>query len=98
MPGNEVRVVDPATGTDVRPGEVGEFWVRSGQVMASYWNMVMASYWNMPEATREAVTPGGGLRAGDAGRIDEAGAGRDVRRDGRGGRGARRRGSARGSR
>jgi acyl-CoA synthetase (AMP-forming)/AMP-acid ligase II len=63
LPGNEVRVVDPATGTDVRPGEVGEFWVRSDQVMAGYWNM--------PEATREAITPGGWLRTGDAGRIDE---------------------------
>jgi acyl-CoA synthetase (AMP-forming)/AMP-acid ligase II len=31
VPGNEVRVVDPATGTDVRPGKVGEFWVRSEQ-------------------------------------------------------------------
>lgn len=28
-PGNEVRVVDRETGTDLRPGEVGEFWVRS---------------------------------------------------------------------
>jgi acyl-CoA synthetase (AMP-forming)/AMP-acid ligase II len=65
LPGNEVRVVDPATGTDVRPGEVGEFWVRSDQVMAGYWNM--------PEATREAITPGGWLRTGDAGRIDGEG-------------------------
>ena len=65
LPGNEVRVVDPATGADARPGEVGEFWVRSGQVMAGYWNM--------PEATRETVTPDGWLRTGDAGRMDEAG-------------------------
>ena len=65
LPGNEVRVADPGTGTDVRPGEVGEFWVRSQQVMAGYWNM--------PEATREAITPGGWLRTGDAGRIDDEG-------------------------
>jgi acyl-CoA synthetase (AMP-forming)/AMP-acid ligase II len=65
MRGNEVRVVDPATGTDVTPGEVGEFWVRSEQVMAGYWNM--------PDATREAITPGGWLRTGDAGRIDDEG-------------------------
>jgi len=65
LPGNEVRVVDPETGIDVEPGEVGEFWVRSDQVMAGYWNM--------PEATREAITSGGWLRTGDAGRIDEAG-------------------------
>jgi acyl-CoA synthetase (AMP-forming)/AMP-acid ligase II len=65
LPGSEVRVVDPGTGTDVRPGEVGEFWVRSQQVMAGYWNM--------PEATREAITPDGWLRTGDAGRIDDDG-------------------------
>jgi acyl-CoA synthetase (AMP-forming)/AMP-acid ligase II len=65
LPGSEVRAVDPGTGTDVRPGEVGEFWVRSQQVMAGYWNM--------PEATREAITPGGWLRTGDAGRIDDDG-------------------------
>ena len=65
LPGNEVRVVDPETRADVLPGEAGEFWVRSDQVMAGYWNM--------PEATREALTPGGWLRTGDAGRIDEAG-------------------------
>ena len=60
-----MRVVDPATGTDVTPGEVGEFWVRSEQVMAGYWNM--------PEATSEAITPDGWLRTGDAGRIDGEG-------------------------
>jgi acyl-CoA synthetase (AMP-forming)/AMP-acid ligase II len=65
MPGNEVRVADPAAGADVPPGEVGEFWVRSEQVMAGYWNM--------PEATREAIAPGGWLRTGDAGRIDDDG-------------------------
>ena len=65
LPGNHVRVVDPQTGIDVEPGEVGEFWVRSDQVMAGYWNM--------PRATGEAITPGGWLRTGDAGRIDEAG-------------------------
>jgi acyl-CoA synthetase (AMP-forming)/AMP-acid ligase II len=65
LPGNEVRVVDPETGADVRPGEVGEFWVRSAQVMAGYWNM--------PEATQEAITPGGWLRTGDLGRIDGEG-------------------------
>ena len=65
LPGNEVRVVDPETRADVRPGEAGEFWVRSDQVMAGYWNM--------PEATKETITPGGWLRTGDVGRIDEAG-------------------------
>jgi acyl-CoA synthetase (AMP-forming)/AMP-acid ligase II len=65
LPGNVVRVVDPATGKAVPLGEVGEFRVRSDQVMAGYWNM--------PEATAEAITPDGWLRTGDAGRVDEAG-------------------------
>jgi acyl-CoA synthetase (AMP-forming)/AMP-acid ligase II len=65
LPGNQVRVVDLATGADVPPGETGEFWVRSDQVMAGYWNM--------PQATREAITAGSWLRTGDAGRMDEAG-------------------------
>jgi acyl-CoA synthetase (AMP-forming)/AMP-acid ligase II len=65
LPGTEVRVVDPTTGADVAPGEVGEFWVRSAQLMAGYWNM--------PDATRETITPDGWLRTGDAGRIDADG-------------------------
>lgn len=65
LPGNEVRVVDPATSDDVAVGGVGEFWVRSKQVMAGYWNM--------PEATRDTITPEGWLRTGDAGRMDDDG-------------------------
>ncbi len=65
LPGNEVRVADPSTGNDVGPGEVGEFWVRSEQQMAGYWNR--------PDADRETITPDGWLRTGDAGRIDEDG-------------------------
>jgi acyl-CoA synthetase (AMP-forming)/AMP-acid ligase II len=60
-----VRVVDPATGADAPSGAAGEFWVRTDQVMAGYWNM--------PQATREVITAGGWLRTGDVGRMDEAG-------------------------
>ncbi|MEB3371337.1 long-chain-fatty-acid--CoA ligase [Saccharopolyspora mangrovi] len=65
LPGAEVRVVDPVTGEDAAPGEVGEFWVRSEQAMAGYWHM--------PEATRDTITPGGWLRTGDVGRRDTDG-------------------------
>ncbi|MGW2291622.1 long-chain-fatty-acid--CoA ligase [Streptomyces phaeochromogenes] len=65
VPGNEVRVIEPATGKDVESGQVGEFWVRSEQTMAGYWNL--------PEATQQAITADGWLRTGDAGRVDDEG-------------------------
>jgi acyl-CoA synthetase (AMP-forming)/AMP-acid ligase II len=64
LPGSTVRVVDPANGKDAEPGQLGEFWVRSGQAMAGYWNK--------PEATAEAFVDGW-LRTGDAGRVDDEG-------------------------
>jgi acyl-CoA synthetase (AMP-forming)/AMP-acid ligase II len=64
LAGTAVRVVDPQTGIDVPPGTVGEFWVRSDQAMAGYWNN--------PEASSDAFVDGW-LRTGDAGRIDEDG-------------------------
>jgi len=65
LPGNEVRVVDPATGQDVATGQLGEFWVRSEQAMAGYWNQ--------PEATAATITADGWLRTGDLGYIDADG-------------------------
>jgi len=54
----ELRVVDPSTQNDVKTGEVGEIWLKSG--------MVMKGYWNKPDATADAIMPGGWLRTGDA--------------------------------
>jgi long-chain acyl-CoA synthetase len=65
IPGTEVRVVDPDTGTEAPTGSVGELWVRSPQTMAGYWRQ--------PEATAAALVDGGWLRTGDAARMDEAG-------------------------
>jgi long-chain acyl-CoA synthetase len=61
----EVRVVDTRTGTDVAPGDVGEIWVRSGGVMAGYWNQ--------PDATAEVIDTDGWLRTGDAAYRDDEG-------------------------
>ncbi len=65
LPGVEVRVVDPATGQDTGTGQPGEFWVRSAQVMAGYWNQ--------PQATAETITADGWLRTGDLGYADADG-------------------------
>ena len=63
--GSTVRVVDAATGEDAAVGAVGELWI-SGPT-------VMKGYWNLPEATEEAIRPGGWFRSGDAGYFDEDG-------------------------
>jgi acyl-CoA synthetase (AMP-forming)/AMP-acid ligase II len=65
LPGVEVRVVDPVTLEDVKPGEKGEIWFRSAQAMRGYLNR--------PEATAETKTADGWIRSGDIGRTDDAG-------------------------
>jgi acyl-CoA synthetase (AMP-forming)/AMP-acid ligase II len=65
IPQAEVRVVDPDTLKDVPPGEQGELWFRTPQLMKGYHNR--------PEATAEAVTPDGWFRTGDIGRVDDGG-------------------------
>jgi acyl-CoA synthetase (AMP-forming)/AMP-acid ligase II len=65
VPGAEVRVVDPDTLEEVEPGEQGELWFRSKQLMKGYHNK--------PDATKEAVTDDGWFRTGDIGRVDQDG-------------------------
>jgi long-chain acyl-CoA synthetase len=57
------RVVDES-GQELPPGETGEITVRGP--------MVVAGYWNRPEATAASL-PGGELRTGDVGFMDESG-------------------------
>ncbi len=64
MKGLELRVVDEA-GDEVGPGVAGEAQVRSGAVMAGYWEQ--------PELTERAFAPGGWLRTGDVMVRDEQG-------------------------
>ena len=65
LPWVQLRIIDPSTLDDVAVGRVGEIWIRSG--------MVMKGYWNKPEATKEAIMPGGWLRTGDAAYQDAQG-------------------------
>jgi acyl-CoA synthetase (AMP-forming)/AMP-acid ligase II len=64
LPGLTVRLVDPATGRDVRPGDEGELWVQGPNVTPGYHNL--------PEATA-AVLVDGWYRTGDLARRDEHG-------------------------
>jgi len=66
--GVELRVVDPATGSDCAEGGVGEVWIRSRQNMKGYWAN--------PQATADAfvdrdASGWGWFRSGDAGYLRE---------------------------
>lgn len=50
-PGYDVRIVDPLTGAEQPPGQVGEVWIAGPSVCAGYWRR--------PDATEEAF--GGSL-------------------------------------
>ncbi len=65
LPGVELRVVEPETGSDVPAGTVGEVWTRSA------YNML--GYWAKPEDTHATLRPDGWLRTGDAGYLDDEG-------------------------
>jgi long-chain acyl-CoA synthetase len=60
----EVSIKDDA-GNDLSIGAIGEICVRGPQVMQGYWNR--------PDETEKVMLPGGWLRTGDVGRMDENG-------------------------
>ncbi|MEX0975832.1 MAG: AMP-binding protein [Woeseia sp.] len=60
----EVRICDD-DGRDVAAGERGEICIRGPQVMEGYWHK--------PEETAKVMLPGGWLRTGDIGHMDEKG-------------------------
>ena len=64
LEGNELRVVDPATGRDVEPGVVGEAWIRGN---------VMRGYWNNPEQTGRAIDADGWFHSEDLVTVDSDG-------------------------
>ncbi len=65
IPDTAEKVVDPQSGRELGPGEVGELWIKGPQVMLGYWKQ--------PEATAEMLTPDGWLKSGDIVVMDEEG-------------------------
>jgi fatty-acyl-CoA synthase len=65
LPGVELRILDPESGTDCPPGKPGEILVRG-------WN-IMLGYYNMPEQTAKAIDADGWLHTGDLGVLDPVG-------------------------
>ena len=64
LPALEVRIVDPATGTDVEPGQTGEIWLKGPGVTPGYWQK--------PEETARSFEQGW-FKTGDLGNIDADG-------------------------
>jgi long-chain acyl-CoA synthetase len=60
----EIAIKDDA-GNDLALGQVGEICVRGPQVMRGYWKR--------PDETAKVMLPGGWLRTGDVGRMDQRG-------------------------
>src|SRR2546428_3460675 len=65
VPNTECRIVDPASGADLGPGEDGELLIRGPQVMSGYLNN--------RDATAATLDAAGGLHTGDIGRVDADG-------------------------
>lgn len=65
LPGVELKVTDPATGTTLPRGEIGVIEVRGPNVFKGYWQM--------PEKTREELREDGFFITGDLGVIDDQG-------------------------
>ena len=64
LPALEVRIIDPANGIDVSPGQTGEIWLKGPAVTPGYWQK--------PEETAGAFDRGW-FKTGDLGNIDEDG-------------------------
>jgi cyclohexanecarboxylate-CoA ligase len=64
LPDVELRVVDPATGTDQPPSTPGELWVRGPELFAGYLD---------PDRTANAFAPAGWFRTGDLATLDADG-------------------------
>jgi malonyl-CoA/methylmalonyl-CoA synthetase len=64
LPNVEVRIVNPETLQDVKPGKVGEIWLKGPNVSPGYWRRPLET---------EASFVNGWFRTGDLGKGDEDG-------------------------
>ncbi len=64
LPSTEVIIADD-DGNELPAGEIGEICIKGPQVMEGYWQR--------PEETAKVMLPGGWLKTGDVGRMDENG-------------------------
>ncbi len=64
IPSTDLAIKDDS-GTDLPIGEIGEICVQGPQVTLGYWNR--------PDETAKVMLPGGWLRTGDIGRMDQRG-------------------------
>ncbi|MGH1577796.1 malonate--CoA ligase [Planktotalea sp.] len=65
LPGVELKICDPESGTELAQGEIGVIEVRGRNVFKGYWQM--------PEKTREELRDDGFFITGDLGLVDEDG-------------------------
>ena len=63
--GMEVKIINPQTGENVLPGNIGEVCVRTP--------LMMQGYYNMPQETAEIIDQDDWFHTGDLGRKDEDG-------------------------
>jgi malonyl-CoA/methylmalonyl-CoA synthetase len=64
LPHLDVRIVDPDTGTNLMPGQTGEFWLKGPAITPGYWRKA--------EETAQAFESGW-FKTGDLGHIDDDG-------------------------
>jgi fatty-acyl-CoA synthase len=65
IPGTQVKAINPETGAEVGPGELGEMMVRGPHVLKGYWEN--------PDETSKQLKKDGWLHTGDLVSIDENG-------------------------
>ena len=68
FPGYEVRVLDPETRDELKPGETGELAIKPDDRRVFF-----DEYWNLPEKTANKQTEGGWFLTGDLVKRDEDG-------------------------